>query len=509
MRARDTVDAMSLTLRPGPLATNAPAEVNYTIDGPAHRLLLTPFPRRVRAELGGVTVLDTLDGALVHESNLLPMLYVPAADVDTGLLEPTDLSTHCPFKGDAAYWSVRVGDRVAENAVWSYLEPIEGAGWLDGRLGFYWDRLDRWFDEDEEVHGHLRDPYHRADVRPSSRVVTVRVGDVVVASRPARSSCRRPGCPTAGTSRPRTPALLVASATTSHCPYKGDASYWSFRSDGVDVVNVAWSYEEPYDGVQRSPATARSSATPSRSRWPTRCARDLDASPRPLGGSGIEVSLLSLGSWRALFERISRGGRSRRHAGRPRGRESTSSTMTKRRRDGFRRRSRPGTPRWCSARLSAPPGGRAYDVYRRQQAVVGALARAGRRRPSWRARWGALGLDHVDLIYAIAPPPQLPVAEVVGEVAGLIESGRARAWGTGMWSAAQLAEAIDVCDRTGVAPTRRSADGLQPGSARSGRRPRDACRAGPWRCRPRGGLRARRRHADGKVPRRRRRPGDR
>ena len=243
---------MSLTFRPGPLATNAPAEVNYSIDGPAHRLLMTPFPRRVRAELDGVTVLDTLDGALVHESNLLPMLYVPAADVDMGLLEPTDLSTHCPFKGDASYWSVRVGDRVAENAVWSYLEPIEGAAWLDGRLGFYWDRLDRWFDEDEEVHGHLRDPYHRVDARPSSRAVTVRVGDVVVAASSRSVVVSETGLPNrwyVPTDDVRT-ELLVPSVTTSHCPYKGDASYWSLRADGVDVADVVWSYEAPYDGLQ-------------------------------------------------------------------------------------------------------------------------------------------------------------------------------------------------------------------------------------------------------------------
>jgi uncharacterized protein (DUF427 family) len=247
---------MSLTYRPGPLATKPPAEVNYTLDGPAHRLLLTPFPRRVRAELDGVTVFDTLDGGLVHESNLLPMLYVPAADVDMSLLEPTDLSTHCPFKGDASYWSVRVGGRVAENAVWSYPEPIGAASWLEGRMAFYWDRLDRWFDEDEEVHGHLRDPYHRVDARPTSRNVTVRVGDVVVATSSNPVVVSETGLPNrwyVPTDDIRTD-LLVPSVTTSHCPYKGDASYWSLRSDGPDgsgVTDVAWSYERPYDGLQR------------------------------------------------------------------------------------------------------------------------------------------------------------------------------------------------------------------------------------------------------------------
>ena len=242
---------MTLTRAPGPLATAPPAEANYTIDGPAHRLLLTPFPRRVRAELAGVTVFDTIDGGLVHESNLLPVLYVPEADVDMGLLEPTDHRTHCPFKGDASYWSVRVDDRVAENAVWSYPDPIASAPWLRGRMAFYWNRLDHWFDEDEEVFGHLRDPFTRVDVRPSSRAVTVRVGDVVVAESTRAMVLSETGLPNRWYLPAEDTRMLVPSETMTHCPYKGDASYWTFRGDGTEVADVAWSYEQPFDGVQR------------------------------------------------------------------------------------------------------------------------------------------------------------------------------------------------------------------------------------------------------------------
>ncbi|MET0448548.1 MAG: DUF427 domain-containing protein, partial [Aeromicrobium sp.] len=242
---------MSLTRTPGPLATNPPAETNYSIDGPAHRLLLTPFPRRVRAELAGVTVLDTIAGGLVHESNLLPVLYVPEADVDMSLLEPTDRTSHCPFKGDASYWSVRVADRVAENAVWGYRDPIDSAAWLRGLVGFYWDRLDRWFDEDDEVFAHLRDPFHRTDVRPSSRTVTVRIGDAVVAESRHALVLSETGLP----NRWYVPVedirteLFVPTDTTTHCPYKGDASYWTYRpgDGGDDVVDVAWSYQKPLD----------------------------------------------------------------------------------------------------------------------------------------------------------------------------------------------------------------------------------------------------------------------
>src|SRR5205085_4091601 len=98
-------------------------------------------------------------------------------DVDQTLLERTDHGTHCPFKGEASYWSLRAGDRVAENTVWAYEEPLEAARWLLGHVALYWDRVDAWFEEDDEIHGHLRDPYHRVDARPSSRRVQVGSGE--------------------------------------------------------------------------------------------------------------------------------------------------------------------------------------------------------------------------------------------------------------------------------------------------------------------------------------------
>ena len=134
----------------------------------------------MRARFAGEIVLDSTRGAMLHESNILPRLYVPLEDVRADLLERTDHSTHCPFKGDASYWSVRVGDRVAENAVWTYEEPIDEASWLRGLVSVYPERMDAWLDEDEEVIG-LRDPYHRVDARRSSRRIEVRAGGEVLA----------------------------------------------------------------------------------------------------------------------------------------------------------------------------------------------------------------------------------------------------------------------------------------------------------------------------------------
>jgi len=170
---------------------------------------------------------------------------------------------------------------------------------------------------------------------------------------------------------------------------------------------------------------------------------------RPLGSSKIEVSLMALGSWRT-FERISR--------------EDGVAVMRAAREAGI---DFLDDARYDDETGTAPiPTG--YS-----EVVFGELFRAaGWARDEvtianklWWEHWpdedaateldgslGRMGLDHVDLIYAIAPPATLAVPEVVIQVAGLIDSGRARAWGTGMWSAAQIAEAVEVCADAGVPP---------------------------------------------------------
>jgi uncharacterized protein (DUF427 family) len=245
---------MSLTTAHGPLAAAPTDEVNYGIDGPEHRLLFDQFPRRVRAVFGGEIVLDTRNGMLLHETDLMPQLYVPETDVRDDLVTATDHSTHCPYKGDASYWSVRAGDRTAENAVWAYESPNEQAEWLRGYRGLDFEAMDAWFDEDEEIVGHLRDPYHRVDVRDTSRHIRVLVGDHVVAESHRPKVLSETGLPNRYyiPFDDVDPDLLEPSATHTACPYKGVASYYTLDVGGERIADAAWYYPHPLENAGKT-----------------------------------------------------------------------------------------------------------------------------------------------------------------------------------------------------------------------------------------------------------------
>jgi uncharacterized protein (DUF427 family) len=238
---------MALTKGSGPFGEYAQGMFNFTREGPAHVIWWEDSPRRVRVMFGNEIVADTRNAKLLHETGLLPMYYFPEADVRKDLLEPTDHHTHCPFKGDASYWSVRVGERVAENAVWGYPQPLDHAPPLAGYHAFYWDRMDHWFEENEEIFVHPRDPYHRVDVLPSSRHVRVLIDGEVIADSWRPRVLFESGLPT----RYYLPVedvrieLLISTPTLTRCPYKGLASYWSVRVGAWIYPDLVWSYADP------------------------------------------------------------------------------------------------------------------------------------------------------------------------------------------------------------------------------------------------------------------------
>jgi len=124
----------------------------------SQRIRVEPWPRRVRAVLGDVAVADSTRVLLLLEKGHQPVFYFPPEDVRTDLLEPTDRHTRCPYKGEASYWTVKVGDRQSSNAVWSYLDPLQERSDIKGYMALYWDRVDSWWDEDDEVFVHPATP---------------------------------------------------------------------------------------------------------------------------------------------------------------------------------------------------------------------------------------------------------------------------------------------------------------------------------------------------------------
>lgn len=239
---------MTLTLGSGPLAGSGAGAFNFTLDeAPKHRLMFEDYSRRLRGMLDGHAVLDSVRGKLLHETGILPRYYLPVEDVRQELLEVSDHTTYCPFKGDASYWHARVGDRVAENAVWHYPDPLEPAAWLEGYCSVYQESLDLWLQEDEPVLGHLRDPYHRVDVLESSRNVTVRANGQTIAKTDRPKIVFETGvAPRAYLLRADVlPGILEPSEKTTRCPYKGKATYWSVRAGEALIADAAWVYEAP------------------------------------------------------------------------------------------------------------------------------------------------------------------------------------------------------------------------------------------------------------------------
>jgi uncharacterized protein (DUF427 family) len=109
---------------------------------PNHPITIANAPERVRVTFGGRVVADTKRALWLKEASYSPVAYIPREDVDLALLRRTDHRTHCPYKGDASYYSILVDGRVAENAIWSYEEPIEDVVAIAGYVAFYANRVD-------------------------------------------------------------------------------------------------------------------------------------------------------------------------------------------------------------------------------------------------------------------------------------------------------------------------------------------------------------------------------
>lgn len=207
---------------------------------------IEPTARRVRAFFAGEPVADSTRVLLVFEPRRLPVYYFPMRDVRMDLLRPTAHSEAAP-EGPTARWSLESHGRTVDNVGWSYREPDGARAQLKDHIAFYWGKLDTWFEEDDEVYVHPRDPYHRVDVLNSSRHVKVVVDGTVVAETHRPRVLFETSLPT----RYYIPKadvrldLLEPTDTVTQCPYKGKASYWSIRIGDKVHKDLVWGYPFP------------------------------------------------------------------------------------------------------------------------------------------------------------------------------------------------------------------------------------------------------------------------
>jgi len=204
-----------------------------------------PVPRRIRAVLAGETVLDTTRALYVWEWAFYPQYYIPVDDVRRDLLVPEG-QTRQSRRGTEELHALKAGDAHRPHAARLLSEsPVDG---LAGTARFEWDAMDAWYEEDEQVFVHPRNPYVRVDALRSARTVRVELDGTVLAESPAPVMVFETGLPTRYY-LDRTAVdftRLIPSDTVTACPYKGTTSdYWSVRTDGTVHPDLAWSYNFP------------------------------------------------------------------------------------------------------------------------------------------------------------------------------------------------------------------------------------------------------------------------
>jgi uncharacterized protein (DUF427 family) len=187
-----------------------------------------PCRKRLRGYVAGHLVFDTSAATYVWEDRPYPAFHVPLADVSPGVLVP-----------EAGSYTLRLGGEERRDAATS--------GSVPGAVRFAWTALDSWFEEDQEVFVHPRDPYTRIDVLPSSRRVRVELDGVVLAESTSPHALFETGLPVRWY-LPKVDVrmdLLTPTVTSTQCPYKGTAEYWTASVNGREEPDLAWGYATP------------------------------------------------------------------------------------------------------------------------------------------------------------------------------------------------------------------------------------------------------------------------
>ena len=237
---------MGLSWQQGPFGRNPNGQ--FLVPGMPERVLYAePLRRRLRATLGGRTVVQSDDAVLLFEPGRYPVAYFPLEDFADGALRPAGHRSTHPDLGETV-WFEAVGDaRSAARGAWQHTSLPSLARILDGKVALAWRALDAFYEEDERILGHAADPYHRIDIRRTSRHLLVRAHGRVVAETASPLVLYESGfAPRWYVPRSDVVAdALTGSDVRTFCPYKGIASHYDI--DGIR--QAAWSYRAPFEDM--------------------------------------------------------------------------------------------------------------------------------------------------------------------------------------------------------------------------------------------------------------------
>jgi uncharacterized protein (DUF427 family) len=240
---------MGLSWQQGPLAPGAIGRFLVPDPLPDRLLFAEPLRRRMRVRFGAAWIADSEDVVLLHEPGRYPVAYFPLSDIAAAALEPSEHTTRHRDLGLTSWYTVQSGEHSKPRAAWQHTELPSYASDLKGRVAFAWRAMDAFYEEDERITGHAADPYHRIDIRQTSRHLVVRHGDEVIADTTRPLALYESGfaprwyVPRADVDE----AALTPAEGQTFCPYKGVCGYY----DVGDARRAAWSYQDAWPEVRR------------------------------------------------------------------------------------------------------------------------------------------------------------------------------------------------------------------------------------------------------------------
>ena len=212
----------------------------------SHTIVLEKTKKWIRAKFENHIVINSKNASILFEDGHLPTYYFPKTDINMNLLNKSNKTSNCPFKGDATYWDLKSRDKKYLNSAWSYENPIKGQEGLKGLIAFYWSKIDNWYEEEEEIFSYPRDPYVRIDTLRSSRNIEVYIkNELILSSSKSIILFETHKSPKYFFSINDIKVNLVFSETVFRCPYKGISNYLSIKEDNKFFKDVIMQYTQP------------------------------------------------------------------------------------------------------------------------------------------------------------------------------------------------------------------------------------------------------------------------